>query len=249
MVWPAIAAAGISAAGSMYSSGQAAQSQAAANEYNVAIEESRLADQRAMQKYGAAAGNELAETKRIYSEAQLSPYTRAGAEATEQQRALLGLAGTTKYNEALSRFKESPGQKYLRDQQEKARLRNAAATGGLRAGRTQIALQEDAFGRAQTDYGNYYNRLSGLRDTGGQSASQLASQYRGQTSTPVPEYGGIARPGERRKKGKLISTNPLDVTRAIAGDSAAESQAKIDPLTREVGGTAGRLFGGGGGGK
>jgi hypothetical protein len=218
MVWPAIAAAGASVIGSKMSSDAAAASQAAANEYNVAIEEARMRNQQNLQGYGATAANELAESKREYSEGQLVPYTEAGAQAVQQQQALLGLAGPEKYNEAMSRFKESPGEAFLREQQEKAVLRNAAAVGGLRSGRTQTALQEQAFDRAQTDYGNYFNRLSGLRDTGGQAASQLASQYRGITTTPPPEYTAIDKPSgpEETKEQKLLNQYGDVGTRTVA---------------------------------
>ena len=175
------------------------------------------------------AGNELAESKRIYGEEQLSPYTTAGAQATEQQASLLGLTGPGKYNEAMARFRESPGQKFFREEQENALLRNASATGGLLSGRVKTALQEQAFGRAQTDYGNYFNRLSGLRDVGGQASSQLASQYRGQTTTPVPDYVAIQKPdtsSKQTKEQKLLGQYGDVGTRTVA-----------------------RMVGGGGGGK
>lgn len=211
MVWPAIAM----AAGSIISSQMAASSQADANRQNVALEASSQQNQRGMDQYSAAAGNEMAESKRIYSEGQLAPYTGAGADAIAQQKALLGLSGPSGYSQALSKFNESPGQVYLREQEEKSVLRNAAATGGLRGGRVKEALQEKAFRRAQTDYGNYFNRLSGLRDVGGQASGQLAAQYRGKTETAVPDYVPANMPKSRG--GGVIGNVVSGFTSALGG--------------------------------
>jgi hypothetical protein len=161
-----------------------AQNQYGANQFNVS-------GQYGADVYAGQQG-ELAQRK-ADAIAGFDPYTSGGAEATNQMRALLGLSGD--YDTAMSKFNESPGQKFLRDRQEKALLRNAAATGGLRGGRTQTALQSQAFDRAQTDYGNYYNRLSGLSGQGQSAQSQLATMSGG-ASTPdwvdaeytTPEY-------------------------------------------------------------
>ena len=45
-------------------------------------------------------------------------------------------------------------------------MANAAALGGLGGGNVRTALQEQAFGRAQTDYENQLGRLAGLSAQG-----------------------------------------------------------------------------------
>jgi hypothetical protein len=82
---------------------------------------------------------------------RLTPYTEAGRGALTEQQALLGLSGQGAQQEAYARFTESPGQAFLRERQERALLRNAAAIGGLGGGNVRTALQEQAFGRAQYD--------------------------------------------------------------------------------------------------
>lgn len=195
MTWPALILGGASILGSMYSGNRAAAAQTAANEYNVAIEEARMRNYQGMTRAEAQAANEIAESRRRYGEEQLAPYTTAGEEALSRQRALLGFGTPAERREALASFQASPGQQFLREEQERAILRNASATGGLRSGRTQTELQRKAFDRAQTDYGNYYNRLGGLSSAGLGARSQLAAQFRGTSTTLPPEYQAIDKPG------------------------------------------------------
>jgi hypothetical protein len=189
MVWPAVIAAGASAAGSMYSANQNAAAQAAANEYNVNIERARMAAAGSQKKYAAEV---------------FQPYTEAGSEAVTQQQALMGLSGEEARQEAYQKFLDSPGQRFLREQARKEVLRNMAAQSSARGGRALAALQD----RAMLDYGSYYDRLSGLRDTGAQSANTLATTYTGEADivTPEKEKSGIARMTEGFAKSDPISS-------------------------------------------
>ena len=58
----------------------------------------------------------------------INPYAIAGQDALRTQRALAGLDGQAAFDAA---YQESPQMKFLREQGERAALRNAAATGGL----------------------------------------------------------------------------------------------------------------------
>lgn len=122
----------------------------------------------AAEEQADAAAASLAASEAQYAESQaaLDPYQTAGEAALAQQMALTGLSGTEAQTEAYAAFEESPGQQYLREQQEKALLRNAAAVGGLGGGNVLTALQEQAAGIASTSYGDYYNQLAGLSGTG-----------------------------------------------------------------------------------
>lgn len=64
---------------------------------------------------------------------------------------LSGAYGPEAQQQAIDNFTSSPGQEYLRDEQEQSLLRNASAIGGLGGGRVRSALQEQAFGRAATN--------------------------------------------------------------------------------------------------
>lgn len=68
--------------------------------------------------------------------------------AAQRQAALSGALGPEAQQQAINEFIESPGQRFLREEQEQAVLRNTAAIGGLGGGRVRSALQEQAFGRA-----------------------------------------------------------------------------------------------------
>jgi hypothetical protein len=125
---------------------------------------------------GAATSAE-AEQRRQFdiTQEQFAPYREAGVSALEQQQALAGLGGPEQQQAAFAAFAESPGQQFLRNQQERALLRNAAAIGGLGGGNVRTALQEQAFGRAQTDYANQFNRLGTIAGTGQTSTEQLGT--------------------------------------------------------------------------
>ena len=87
--------------------------------------------------------------------------------------------------QALAAFAETPGQQFLRERQERSLLRSAGAIGGLGGGNIRTALQEQAFGRAATQLGEFQNRLAaltggaqtataGLAELGGQTAGQIS---------------------------------------------------------------------------
>jgi len=106
---------------------------------------------------------------------RLDPYATAGTSASNERSALLGLSGAEAQQAAMGRFTESPGQAFLRERQERTLLRNSAAIGGLGGGNVRTKLQEQAFGRAQTDYDNQLARLGAVAGQGMQSA-QIANQ-------------------------------------------------------------------------
>src|SRR5690606_8117107 len=86
----------------------------------------------------------------------LDPIAELGNQSGQLQAALTGALGPEAQAAALAEYQSSPGQQFLQQEQEKALLRNSAALGGgvSADGRVQTALQEQAFGRAQTDFDN-----------------------------------------------------------------------------------------------
>lgn len=105
---------------------------------------------------------------------EYTPYSQAGQAAMQKEAALSGALGPEAQAAAQAEFTESPGQKYLREQQEKALLRSAAATGGLGGGRVLTALQEQAAGIAGTQQQQYLENLRNIATRGQQAAGSLA---------------------------------------------------------------------------
>ena len=108
-----------------------------------------------------------------------TPYTEAGQAAIQQEAALSGALGPEAQQAAINSFIESPGQKYLREQQEKALLRSSAATGGLGGGRVRSALMEQAMGIAATQQQQQLENLRSLASRGQEAAGATAGIYTG----------------------------------------------------------------------
>lgn len=147
------------------------------------------------QQEGTEAG--IAEQRRqfdISTELQ-RPALEAGDIARQQLLSSLGLAGPEAEAQFFEGFKETRGQQFLRQQQEKALTRTAAARGQLTGGNVLTALQEQAEGRAAGRLGEFQNRLAGLAGAGQVAATQTG-QFGQQTSGNIAQLqalGGQAR--------------------------------------------------------
>jgi hypothetical protein len=112
--------------------------------------------------------------------------------AAQRQAALSGALGPEEQQRAIDEFIESPGQQFLRDEQEQALLRNTAAIGGLGGGRVRSALQEQALGRAaglqQQTFANLGEVASREQQTQANIAN-LATQRGGATSALRTGFG------------------------------------------------------------
>jgi hypothetical protein len=106
-----------------------------------------------------------------------TPMRETGNRALDMEAAFSGALGPEAQAEAYQNFTESPGQKFMRERQEQALLRNATATGGLGGGNTKTALQEQAYGIAAQQMNKQIADLRSLR-MGGQEA--VANQARGE---------------------------------------------------------------------
>ena len=96
----------------------------------------------------------------------LTGFANGGTGAQTMQAALSGALGPIEQERAIANFSNSPGQKYLIDQAERAITRNAAATGGLGGGNVLKELQRNATGLAAQDFQNNFDRLSTVADRG-----------------------------------------------------------------------------------
>lgn len=204
-------AGGLSIVGGIIGGEQQAAAQREANQANAALAIAQVNEQR--RQFEARTGG-LSESRRAREDEinvgiqerfagraeGFQPFTEAGQEAVSQRSALLGLSGGEAQQEAFSRFAESPGQTFLRERQERALLRNQAALGGLGGGNIRTALQEQAFGRAQTDLDRQLARLTGVAREG-LTATQAGLREPGRVSTGVdvgvrsgPAAGDISIP-------------------------------------------------------
>lgn len=142
------------------------------------------------------------ESRRQFGVTQenMAPWLQAGTGALGLQQDFLGLSGQDAQSQAYANYQESPGQKFLRERGMKATMQGAAASGGLGGGRVRAELNKQGIGFAAQDFGNYYNRLSGMSNTGQQTGAQLG-QLGSQASQQVQT--GLANQGAARASGIL----------------------------------------------
>lgn len=116
-----------------------------------------------------AANGAIAASQENYSKTanNLNPYINAGSGALTQMQALN--AGD------FSSFKASPDYQYTFNQELQGLDRSAASRGSLFSGGHNADVMAMAGGLASQQYGNFYNRLSGLANSGQNAASNLGS--------------------------------------------------------------------------
>ena len=119
----------------------------------------------------------------------LNPYATPGAQSLQLQAALAGALGQPAQQQAYANFQESPGQQYLREQSERALLRNQAALGGLGGGNVRQELSRQAIGLAAQDFENSFNRLGAITGTGLTAASNQGA-LRGQEASIIGQLRG-----------------------------------------------------------
>lgn len=107
----------------------------------------------------------------------LNPWVNQGISANDQQAALSGAMGPEAQAQAYAQFRESPGQQFLREQGERAVMRNAAAMGGLGGGNVMKELTRYGQGMAAQDLQNQFSRLGSVADRGMQGAGLQTNLY------------------------------------------------------------------------
>ena len=135
-----------------------------------------------MQSSTAAKGQEQAQQQLQQQRADLAPYRDAGVPALNQESNLLGLNGPDAANTAMTTFQQSPGYQWQLQQGLRATDAGAAANGLLRSGATLKAEQTFGSGLADSDFNQYFSRLSGL-STLGANAAAGGAQTAGQAAT------------------------------------------------------------------
>jgi len=201
---PAIIGAAIVAGGSIIASKQgskAAEGVAAAGERGA---EAGIAEQR--RQFDVATGLQR-------------PALEAGDLARQELLASLGLSGQEAEGQFFDRFKETRGQQFLRQQQEKATTRNAAALGQRLGGNVLTALQEQAEGRAAGRLGEFQNRLASLAGAG-QTAATQTGQFGQQTGANV---ANLQQAGAQARASGILGQNQA-LQQGISGVTGAIGQ-------------------------
>ena len=183
------------------------QSEAAVRAAEIAAESQQLGIDEQRRQFDVTQGN-------------LAPRIEAGNQAMQQQMALLGMGGQEAQKQAFTAFGNSPGQRFLRERQEKALLRNQGAMGGLGGGNVRTALQEQAVGLAAQDYNNQFNRLGSI-SSGGQAATTNLNQFGANMANNVSSSLGAM--GQARASG--IQNAGAANASGILGAQQARAQA------------------------
>jgi hypothetical protein len=155
------------------------------------------------QSNAALAGIESTQQQADQNRADAQGRIEGGNAAFAGQQALLGLSGQAEQEQAYGQLQESAGQRFLRDRQQKALLRNQSAIGGLGGGNVRTALQEQAMGFAQQDIQNQFGRLGQLAGQG-QNAANTAGQLGTQTTGNIANLQG--NQGAAQASGLLANT-------------------------------------------
>jgi hypothetical protein len=155
-------------------------------------------------KSGQSAANAAIQQGVSTATNQLSPWTTTGAPANADQADLLGLNGQDAANAAMAKYQQSPGYNFQMQEGLRAVDAGAAANGLLRSGADLKAEQTFGQGLANTDFGNYWNRLQQLSSGGLSAAGGIAGAATGgaaniaQTDTSAANaqssiYGNMAK--------------------------------------------------------
>ena len=123
---------------------------------------------------------------------QLSPWTTTGVPANKAQADLMGLNGPDAATAAFGSYRTSPGYQFQLDQGLRAADAGAAAKGMLRSGATLKAEQIFGAGLADSDFGNYWNRLNQLSSSGLTAAGDIANAATGAATNTAQVDTGAA---------------------------------------------------------
>jgi len=164
----------------------------------------------------------------------LGPSIEGGDLARQQQLALLGLLGPEAQQEAQNQFQESPGQKFIRDRQERALVRNQSAIGGLGGGNIRTALNEQQAGFALQDQQNQFNRLSSV-SSAGQNAATNIGQFGQNSANSISDL--LAQSGNAQATGIFGAQQgrSANAQQAIQLGTALFSDSKLKENIKKIG--------------
>lgn len=244
MPW-AVAAAGITGAASL---GSAAMQSGAAGKAGAQSQRNVQLMLPQMQQNDVAAGQRYND---YYDNALgwYRPYITAGNQALVQQQDLLGLNGQAAADAARATFQTSPGYQWSVDQAERAVDAGAAARGMLRSGATLKAEQDRAAQLANQEFGNYYNRLSGLVGQGqyGTTGLSAADQFKVSGLTTADNNLIAGMQGNIQGQNAAL-VNTANAQNSILGNATSGLSNTVNSLfsNKDFRNWASGMFGGGG---
>lgn len=154
-------------------------------------------------KGGTAGSIDVLDAVNRAGRQDINPYAIAGQDALRTQRALAGLDGQEAFDAA---YQESPQMKFLREQGERAALRNAAATGGLGGGNVLKELTRYNTGLASQDLQNQIANINQLSGRGFNAATQMANMN---LNTGLPAANAINTLGINLATGRTDAATKL----------------------------------------
>ena len=167
------------------------------------------------------------------------PYAASGAASTADMQDLLGLNGPDAANAAMAKFQASPGYQWELGQGLRAVDAGAAAQGMLRSGATLKAEQTYGQGLADQEFGNYYNRLSGLAGQGLTGLGGAGNATANMFGNLLTAQGGIA--GANQNLIAQETGNATGQNAAIIGGANAQNSI-LGNTTSSLGNTVNTLF-------
>lgn len=202
MTWGAVAIAGASLVGGIYS----------------ANKQGKAADKAAgIQSEAALAGIEQQNKQFEAIQKLLDPYVQGGYKGQAGQLDLLGLNGAAPQQSAIDAIKASPQFSSLLKQGEDSILANASATGGLRGGNTQAALGQFSPQLLSQLIDQQYGRLGGMASLGQNAAAGVgnAGITTGNNISTLLQTQGSALAGGALAQGKAQAGYAGAITGAI----------------------------------
>lgn len=128
-----------------------------------------------VQEQAAVAAVPIQQQAFLGAQQNIQPFAQVGQAALGSRAALAGLGGQAGQEAAFAQLSESPGQRFIRERQQRALLRNASAIGGLGGGNIRTALQEQASGFALQDIDRQRQELAQLSGGGLQAGTTLGA--------------------------------------------------------------------------
>lgn len=150
--------------------------------------------------------------------AQLGQFAQGGAQAFQQQQALLGLGTPEQQAAVQGAIQESPGQQFIRQRAQRNLVRNASAIGGLGGGNVRSALVEQGAGFAAQDVGNQFARLGQLAGRGQQAASNI-----GQGALNTASGIGSGAINTAARQGQFGQQAAANIGQGLVGQSQARA--------------------------
>ena len=152
--------------------------------------------------------------------ANYQPYATTGQTGLTATNDLLGLNGQPAADAAMARFQSSPGYQFQLDQGLRAVDAGAAAKGMLRSGATLKGEETFGQGLANTDFGNYYNRLAGLAGGGLTAAQGIGSA----------ENSWISGLSGNVQQANTASTGATNAQNSILGNTSSGLGSSVNTL-------------------